>query len=378
MKFEQSGILIFLIAIIPMMLFMLFHYGRKFPMLCRLLVPQQKKSTFQDRKKQKKIVLSAGQNNLRLRYIFSCFFFIMFYALIIIALAGPQWGTKTVLELRRGADIVLAFDVSRSMNVRDAPSIDGSAISASRLERSVWIAKKFIDSIHNANIPVNVRFGIALGKGSGVLAIPLTGDEDAIRTLLDGLSFATMTSRGTNLEKLLDAAGTAFQDSFPSSRSVILFSDGEALSGSLNSALERLRRDNATVYAVGSGSVYGAPLPASADIFQNDTANQNLRASGKSITSYLKADFLRQAVERNAGFYIDGNREEANLILSGAIMPTASNASWISKEESGSRWHIFVIAALASFAASGAFAVRQKTILADSAIKDYHKEQELL
>jgi Ca-activated chloride channel family protein len=58
---------------------------------------------------------------LRLRMIMSDIFFLFFLGLLIVALAGPRWGIRIVADYRRGLDVVLAFDVSRSMNVRDCP-----------------------------------------------------------------------------------------------------------------------------------------------------------------------------------------------------------------------------------------------------------------
>ncbi|MDR2842265.1 MAG: VWA domain-containing protein [Spirochaetaceae bacterium] len=355
MKFDHSGMFTFLLIIVPFIFLQIVHYVRKFPVVSRLIDPQNDQILSNRLRNGKtKKTYTPAQKRLRLRYVLSAFFFLLFYAFIICALAGPRWGSRTVQELKRGADIVFAFDISRSMEVRDTPVIPEleNGISASRLERSVWIAKKFIASF-NSTQSINIRLGIAIGKGTGVLAVPLTGDNEAIFSLLDSLSSLSMTSRGTNLEKLLDAASGAFQDSFPAARSVILFTDGEALSGSLNTALERLASKNITTIAVGCGSIYGAPLPESME-------NPAQYGKTKSIKSYLKADELNAALLRSGGIYIDGNYDEAPYILAEKIKPEAINSSWITREESVKKWYYFVLLALASLILSVLCTLRVK------------------
>ncbi|GMO45448.1 MAG: hypothetical protein Ta2G_00340 [Termitinemataceae bacterium] len=349
MKFDHGGMFSFLAAIIPFIIFSVVHFIRKFPVVCRLTNPLQNNLSDKRRGRfsRSKIVkrnLLAIEKELRLRYIFSVFFFLLFYVFVIIALSGPRHGRQIVQELQRGADVVFAFDVSLSMNVRDAPEIEGSGLSASRLERSLWIVKKIMESSYS-NAYRNVRFGIAFGKGEAVLAIPLTDDKEAIWALLGALNDLAMTSRGTNLEKLLDASLTAFKDEYPSARHVVLFTDGESLQGSFNAALERLNVKNVTTIGVGSGSIYGAPLSEAKINFIND-GTQVQKKRSKPIISYLKADVLSSSLQRNGGIYIDGNRDEAAMQILGNIKTQGPNTTWVSRETEGEKAHIFILAAL--------------------------------
>ncbi|GHT49137.1 hypothetical protein FACS1894102_3380 [Spirochaetia bacterium] len=365
MKFDHSGMFSLLIIIVPVIIFSVIHFRLKFPIVCRLTNPLSnnyenrisKKTLPKGTKKNTiKNNLLNSQKELRLRYIFSLIFFILFYIFTIIALSGPRWGRQIIQELQRGADVVMAFDISRSMNVRDASSIETNSsannnLSASRLERSVWIVKQIIESFSGKD-SVNLRIGIAIGKGDAVLAIPLTDDREAAMALIDGLNDLSMTSRGTNLEKLLDVSSTAFKDDYPSARHVILFTDGEALSGQLNLALERLNAKNISVLGVGSGSVYGAPVPnANTSVHVND-GTLEAKKRVKPIISYLKADLLSGALARNNGIYIDGNREDAPTQIISNIKMQDASSTWVSREISGDRSHVFILMALASLALS--------------------------
>jgi Ca-activated chloride channel family protein len=290
-------------------------------------------------------------------------FFLMFIATVIFALAGPRMGSKLVREFRRGCDIVLAIDISRSMNIRDARAIPGSkdesgdtesGTAASRLERSLWIAKSLIEASGNYTLhsgystgdEVFLRFALALGKGSGVLAVPLSNDAETLFAALNSLSASSMTSRGTNLEQLLDAAVTGFVDTSPAGRQIILFSDGETLSGSISAAAERAARENIPIIAVGAGSTYGALVPSSGESAAPGGGENTM------VRSYLHEEALRQMVERAGGVYIDGNANDAVNQIIEKVFPRAKNASWMFREEASELWHFFVLAALAFLALS--------------------------
>jgi len=113
---------------------------------------------------------------IRKRILASDIFFLLFIGFMVIALAGPRWGLRIIADYRRGVDLIMAFDLSNSMNVRDNPASEGGrqALSRiahnntgqeniSRLERGGKIAGEL-----TAVLP-DVRLGAAIGKGRGFL-----------------------------------------------------------------------------------------------------------------------------------------------------------------------------------------------------------------
>jgi Ca-activated chloride channel family protein len=252
-------------------------------------------------------------------------FFFLFLCLTLIALAGPRWGIHLVPEMRRGVDVVIALDVSRSMDARDT--------SPSRLRRGALIAEELVRASEG------LRFGLALGRGRGVLTVPLTGDAEAVLNYLAVVSSSSASGGGTNLEDLLDAASGAFQESLPSKRRIVLFSDGESLSGSLERAVERLKSRDTALVAVGLGSEEGAVIPLGGGLV--------LDGNGKPVTSALRRGPLRSGAERTGGVYIDGNREDAALTLKNHIDGLASEgAAGGVRRESRPRWRLFMTAGL--------------------------------
>ena len=280
---------------------------------------------------------------LRLRLILAEVFFLLFVCFLIIALAGPRWGHRIVPDYRRGLDIVLAFDLSRSMEVRDCPpfsSAEGENIS--RLERGIGIAR------HLVSASGDLRYASAIGRGRGVLAVPLTYDSETILAFLYGLNTQSISGRGTNLESLIDAAAGAFQDAFPSRRVIILLSDGEYLSGSFQAAVERARRAGISLISVGLGSEAGGPVP-------------DYTIDGEPVISRLYANALRIGAERTGGIYINGSSHDAALLLAGHVNSLYAESRLRGhRREATPRWLIFILAALASFAMMRIMGVRRK------------------
>ncbi|MDR2659101.1 MAG: VWA domain-containing protein [Spirochaetaceae bacterium] len=366
MTFERPAMLLMLYALIPIIILMIVNYKLRFIRVYSLIAPLS--TVFYDDmnvSSKKKSRVFTIKSRLCIRYIASSLFFIIFFICMCFAFSGPRFGVYFVREFHQGADVVFAFDLSRSMNVRDAaplPSLalatDGQTgaaalrggLSSSRIERSIYIAKAALENIVSTDgLSKDVRFGVAFGKGEAILAVPLTSDIESMFVLLDSLTDIAITSRGTNLEKILDAAAGAFHDNFPATRSIALFSDGEALTGSLTAAIERLRQREVKVFAVGVGSIYGAVVPAQ-DSFET------INSTGKkpeTITSYLRQDMLSNASERTGGVYIDGGLDTAPeqlaaLLKSNGISP-GKDGLWTFREESSSQWQLFVIAAVISF-----------------------------
>ena len=278
--------------------------------------------------------------DLRRRLFASALFFKVFIACFIIALAGPRWGiVQGTGEYRRGLDVVFAIDVSRSMEIEDVPAFSGGTGEISRLERGLALVRQSAAAVPGA------RFAAAVSRGRGLVAVPLTWDNEAFFNFLEALDGSSLTGWGTNLESLLDAARDCFQSSFPSRRMILLVSDGEALSGSLRAAADRCAGDSITVSALALGSDEGRPVP------QAEGGEQS--SAGPVLLSRRDSALMRMAAERSGGLYIDGNRENAARVLAAHLRSLApESGSGGGSGEKKQRWSLFVIAALLAYAAS--------------------------
>jgi Ca-activated chloride channel family protein len=275
-------------------------------------------------------LLNLLQKEHKTRFVLSAVFFALFLCCVIIAFAGPRWGSRSIVEYKRGVDVVFAFDVSRSMEVADA--------EPSRLGRAVSVAREAIALVGNA------RVGAAFGKGRGVLALPLTWDINAALIFFDSLLTGIQTGAGTNLESLIDESSRAFLSSFPAKRLIALFSDGESLSGSFQAAVDRARLEGVSVVAVGFGTEQGGVVPPKI-ILDHETGEP--AAEREVIVSVRDTDALRNAAERSGGVFIDGNASDAAWTLANYIKSLAPETGVSSyKIEAAPRWRVFTLAAL--------------------------------
>ena len=280
--------------------------------------------------------------DLRLRLIISDTFFLLFTGFLIIALAGPRWGLRIVADNRRGVDIILAFDLSRSMNVADCSSEQNKI---SRLERGMEIAGELTVSLSD------VRLGAAIGREKGIMAVPLTYDIETILYFLGGLDTGSISGRGTNLETLIDAASASFQDSIPSRKGIILFSDGETLSGSYQGAVEKVRKAGITMSVVGLGSESGGPVPSGP--FAERQQGFLLTETGVTVISARQEDVLRFGAERTGGIYVDGNRTDAARLLTNFVNSLSAESRLSGyRREANPRWQIFIFSSMACLAGS--------------------------
>jgi Ca-activated chloride channel family protein len=261
-----------------------------------------------------------------MRYRLSRLCFWISLAALIGSLAGPHWGLRQVIEYRRGLDVILALDTSRSMEVRD--------LGPSRLERVVDISRELAEETWG------FRLGTALGRGRGTLALPLTEDREVILSFLESLKDTVYTGVGTNLESLIDAAASAFLEDSPSRRVIVLLSDGEALSGSLAAAVRQVRSAGISIAAVGAGTTEGGPVP---------------RKEGEEdeVLSCLRREVLEEAADRTGGIYIDGADPQAGLNLRLYLESLAGERETGGlRRESRPRWRLFLMAALAALGLS--------------------------
>ena len=284
--------------------------------------------------RKKRMKLSKELEN---KIFLSNIFFRLFLVFTIIALAGPRWGTGYApSEYRRGLDVVFAIDISRSMDLNDAKP----GASVSRLERGVAIAQEIIVSVPGT------RFAAAIGRGNGYLAVPLTYDNEATLVFLETIASASMTGRSTNLESLINAAATAFQNTSAARKVIVLISDGESHLGVTRNAILNCAREGIIINSIAVGSDDGRQIQEHPD-----------GQDSKFVYSRRDAAAMRTAAERTGGIYIDGGREDVSAELSNHLLSYAKEIDIKTddidgKKEQKQRRTLFIVFALILYAAS--------------------------
>lgn len=184
-------------------------------------------------------VLPAIQSGV---YTVALFFF-------AVALAQPQCGERAEVVKRRGIDVVVALDASKSMYARD--------VAPSRLERAKLELATLLDELKGD------RVAIVVFAGDAFIQCPLTSDYAAAKMFLRAVDPEAMPEGGTNIGAALLLSRQVLEDADRGAkdRVVVLISDGEDLSGAISEGVDALKELNARVLAVGIGSEQGERIP---------------------------------------------------------------------------------------------------------------------
>jgi len=169
------------------------------------------------------------------------------YIFIVISLAGPRWGVRETVAEKRGIDIVVALDLSKSMLTQD--------ISPSRMERAKLELASFIDSRQGD------RIGLTGFAGSAFLACPLTTDYSAAKSFLHNLSADTISSPGTALARAIDLSADLLKESDGRGKIIVLLTDGEETIGDPLRAAAEAEEKGIMIYTIGFGTKDGGPIP---------------------------------------------------------------------------------------------------------------------
>ncbi|WP_201978262.1 VWA domain-containing protein [Hymenobacter rubidus] len=160
---------------------------------------------------------------------------------IVVALARPQRTDERVEQSGRGIDIVLALDVSGSMEIED--------LRPNRLAAARRLAADFLGS------RVGDRLALVAFAGDAYSLAPLTTDYDLLREDLAGLRVGMIPNDGTAIGTALGVATNRLRESTARSRIVILLSDGENNAGSLDPQLaaQLAHAFGIRIYTIGLG-----------------------------------------------------------------------------------------------------------------------------
>ena len=176
---------------------------------------------------------------------------------LIVALARPQRGLDESIVRTEGVDIVLALDLSQSMDTRDFFKLHRRI---SRLEAAQNVIKRFLGKRPND------RIGI-VGFASLPYAIaPLTLDHAWLIQRLEGLNTGMLDGRRTAIGDGIASAVNRLRESKAKSKVVILLTDGANNSGlSPESASRAAAALGIKIYTIGAGggrpdSLFSQPL----------------------------------------------------------------------------------------------------------------------
>lgn len=211
----------------------------------------------------------------------------------IIALAGPKIGTEVREVQRQGVNLMVALDLSRSMNTQD--------VSPSRLDKAKLELNRLVNRLQGD------RIGLVVFTDEAFIQVPLTTDYSAFRMLLDISNTGQMPSSGTNFKAAMDRALESFEaldNQGGSAANVLLFvADGENHDTDYRSSLQELVNNNVTIFAVGIGTPEGGPIP----LFDQSgaVAGYHRDRQRNPVTSQLESMTMQQIARAGSGEYYE-------------------------------------------------------------------------
>jgi len=203
-----------------------------------------------------------------------------------VSLSQPRYGYTLEEAARKGRDVLVAIDTSRSMLATD--------VAPNRLARAKFAAQDLFDALGGD------RMGLIAFAGSAFLQAPLTVDATAVTASLNELDTNIIPLGGTNLAEAIRAAAEAFGKGESESRCLVLFTDGEDLE---DDALEAARKvaGKMRIFTVGIGSPDGSLIPVPGA----DGGTQFVKGpDGQFVKSRLDEARLRGIAEATGGFYV--------------------------------------------------------------------------
>ncbi len=168
-------------------------------------------------------------------------------ALLVLALARPQFGTRVETVRSVGQDIVVAVDLSRSMLAED--------VVPSRLERSRFAILRLIDGLDGD------RIGLVAFAGTAFVQSPLTVDYAAAGMFLGAMHPDWMPVQGTDLGAALRVSLDALEQGARDARVIVIVTDGEDHEDDFEAELQRAVESGVRVHVVGIGTTEGVPIP---------------------------------------------------------------------------------------------------------------------
>lgn len=241
-------------------------------------------------------------------------------AMLIVAVANPQFGTRLEKTKQSGSDIAICLDLSNSMMAED--------LQPNRLERGKRVVSNLLSTLGGD------RVSLVAFAGESFIQMPLTGDYGATKLFLDDMSCDMISSQGTAIGDAINKAMETFGYGDPDrpweknkGRAIIVISDGENHEDDAVGAARNAAREGVRVCTIGMGMPDGAPIPEYDHHKRKSTYKRE--RGGSIVMTHLNEQMLRQIADAGNGVYTRASAASGGL---GEIVSLINN---LEKEDYG-------------------------------------------
>lgn len=220
--------------------------------------------------------------------------------LAVIAMAGPTWEKIQQPSFRADQALVIALDLSRSMNAQD--------LSPNRLTRGKL---KILDILERRR---SAQVALIVYSANAFTVTPLTSDSDTIISLINSLDTTIMPSRGSYPSAAIEKGIQLLKQAGASNGEILLVTDGGITSDAFDS-VEKLKNEGYKLSVLGVGTEDGAPIPKESGGFVIDN-------SGQIAIARLEIEDLIKLASIGGGTYtnLTSNDQDINMLLSERVL----------------------------------------------------------
>lgn len=209
----------------------------------------------------------------------------------VIGLARPQIGAKLKEHETRGAEIMIALDVSNSMLAED--------YSPNRLERAKLAISRLVDKLRDD------RIGLIVFAGNSFVQLPITTDYVSAKMFLNSISTGSVPVQGTAIGEAISTAIRSFSAQSEKSRAIIIITDGENHEDDPVSAAKQAAEMGIRVFTIGVGSPEGKPIPMDGELLKDK--------DGNIVVTRLEESMLQEIAAAGNGVYVRAGNSEFGL-----------------------------------------------------------------
>lgn len=218
-------------------------------------------------------------------------FFCLGLMFLIIGLARPQTGARLAERKTKGAEILVALDVSNSMLAQD--------YSPNRLERAKLAIARLTDKLQED------RIGLVIFAGTSFVQLPVTTDYISAKMFLGSIDTGSIPVQGTAIGDAIRLCTKSFSAQSEKSRVIVVISDGEDHEADAVESAKQAAELGIKVYTIGVGSAEGQPIPMDGGLLKD--------RSGEIVVTRLNEQMLRDIARAGGGAYIHAGNEEFGL-----------------------------------------------------------------
>ena len=256
----------------------------------------------------------------------------MIIILTLTALAGPTWEKLEQPAFRMDQSLVVALDLSRSMNAQD---INPDRITRARL--------KVLDILKRRQ---SAQVALIVYSANAFTVTPLTTDSKTIASLVGSLDTKIMPSRGSYPAAAIDKGMQLLKQAGVINGEVFLVTDGGSTSAAMASA-RKLKEEGYSLSILGVGSLNGAPIPQEDGGFITDR-------NGQIAVAKLAMEDLMELSRIGGGKYVSLTADDRDLdsLLSNRITSSSQGDQSLATDQWNEfgPWLLLIIMPIASLA----------------------------